>query len=114
MFEKMKDHLSHHQINNSHYQDGVKIEPYFIDGNGDRVPYVGGEVRRITIETKNMNQLYFLPIGNAIYWSTNVTEINAFAIKYGELGNIEEGKQVTFQIPNVICIHKFNSQSNSL
>ncbi len=59
MFEKMKDHLSHHQINNSHYQDGVKIEPYFIDGNGKCVPYVG-EVMRITIETNFKFTVSFL------------------------------------------------------
>jgi hypothetical protein len=55
-----------------------------------------------------MNQLYYLPIGNALYWSTDITEISAFAKHYGELGHVEEGKTVSFEIPNVICIHKFS------
>jgi hypothetical protein len=55
-----------------------------------------------------MNQLYFLPIGNAIYWSTDIIEIINFAAHYGEHGNIEEGAIVSFKIPNVICIHKFS------
>ncbi len=53
------------------------------------------------------NTLYFLGIGNAVYWSTSIVEINAFAKSFNMLGAVEEGKQVAFEIPGVICIHKF-------
>lgn len=54
-----------------------------------------------------MHQLYFLAIGSALYWSTNVTEISAFAKCFGMIGHVEEGKRVAFEIENVICIHQF-------
>lgn len=52
-------------------------------------------------------QLYFLGIGSGVYWSTSLTEISAFASAFGMIGAVEEGKQVLFEIPNVICIHQF-------
>jgi hypothetical protein len=55
-----------------------------------------------------MNTLYFLPIGNALYWSTNIEEITAFSNCFGLLGQVEcREKKVAFEIPNVICVHKF-------
>lgn len=56
-----------------------------------------------------MNNLYYLPIGNALYWSTNITEITAFSKTFNALGQVEcFGRTVKFEINNVICIHKFN------
>jgi hypothetical protein len=54
-----------------------------------------------------MNTLYFLSMGDAIYWSTSIIEITDFAMMFGELGHVEQGKDVSFNIPDVICIHKF-------
>lgn len=54
------------------------------------------------------HQLYFVAIGRGIYWSTNITEISDFADTWGEIGNIDFGSEVSFEIPNVICIHAFN------
>lgn len=56
-----------------------------------------------------MNTLYFLSLNDALYWSTNVTEINDFAKTWGMIGQVEASKEVTFEIPTVICIHQFGS-----
>lgn len=55
-----------------------------------------------------MNTLYFVPMGDAVYWSTDLIEITDFAAHYGLLGYVDESHQVSFEIPNVICIHKFS------
>lgn len=57
-----------------------------------------------------MNQLYFVPLGNALYWSTNIMEITEFASVWGLLGYVETGNKASFEIPNVICIHNFDKE----
>lgn len=54
------------------------------------------------------HQLYFVAVGRAIYWSTSLIEICDFAHTWEVLGQIEQGAEVSFKIPNVICIHQFN------
>lgn len=60
-----------------------------------------------------MNQLYFVPIGNALYWSTNIMEITEFASVWGLLGYVETGHKVSFEIRNVVCVHQFSAQLES-